>query len=228
VAEQNLGNALRLLGRVAEARGHAEAAIALSRELALQRLESSSLQVLARAVAEDDPGKADGIVSEAIQIRRSLNERKRLALSLLPRGIWRAETSRWADARADLVEAFEIATAPETKALHLEASAAAALAWVDVASGEHASASSGPWLARALDALGRLDAAREPEDALEANWFLWRATGERAHLAEAVRFLHLSVAGLPDEFRASALSNVRLRREIRDAWEASGAGSVQR
>jgi hypothetical protein len=57
---------------------------------------------------------------------------------------------------------------------------------------------------------GRLDA----EERRELSWELWRATGDRAHLAQAKRLLDESVASVPAEHRESMVANVRLNREI--------------
>ncbi len=48
---------------------------------------------------------------------------------------------------------------------------------------------------------------------------LWTATGDLTHLAEAKRLLDHLVEHAPEEYRESMLKNVRLHREIMEAWE---------
>ena len=73
------------------------------------------------------------------------------------------------------------------------------------------------------DALGCFTRHAErltPPDRMEACYLLWRATGERAHLEEAVGLLEATVADFDEETRAAALSNLRLHRDIETAWQA--------
>ena len=53
-------------------------------------------------------------------------------------------------------------------------------------------------------------------------YYLWKATGKREHLAEAKRLLDYRVEHAPEEYRESMLKNVRLNREIMEAWEEHG------
>jgi hypothetical protein len=55
------------------------------------------------------------------------------------------------------------------------------------------------------------------DEAMLARFLLWRATRERAHLAEAKRRLDHLVAHAPEDCRASMLEDVRLHREIMEA-----------
>ena len=64
----------------------------------------------------------------------------------------------------------------------------------------------------------RLDAAER----LDARFLLWRATGDRTHLAEAKRLLDESVAHVDAETRTSMLTNLRLNRDITAAAQAAG------
>ena len=89
-------------------------------------------------------------------------------------------------------------------------------------------------LARALALLanlprGDVEAAQAAmEDAGESGnttrvrYLLFNATGGRAHLAEAKRLLDHLVEHAPEEYRESMLKNVRLHREIMEAWEEHG------
>jgi hypothetical protein len=53
---------------------------------------------------------------------------------------------------------------------------------------------------------------------------LWKATGDRAHLAEAKRLLDEILAKNPPEHHAAMLRNVRVNREIVEACRAEGIG----
>ena len=50
---------------------------------------------------------------------------------------------------------------------------------------------------------------------------LWRATADTAQLVEAKRLLDELVGRAPEEYRGSMLKNVRLHRQIMEAWEAN-------
>jgi hypothetical protein len=56
----------------------------------------------------------------------------------------------------------------------------------------------------------------------EARFLLWKATGDRMHLAEAKRLLDEAVAGVPDDVRESMLANLRGNRAIAEAAKAEG------
>ena len=98
-----------------------------------------------------------------------------------------------------------------------------------------------PELAHALALLASLPERRRPrgaEAALEdaagderatppsVRYYLWKATGKPEHLAEAKRLLDYRVEHAPEEYRESMLKNVRLHREIMEAWAEHG-GKVE-
>jgi hypothetical protein len=57
---------------------------------------------------------------------------------------------------------------------------------------------------------------------MEARFQVFRATRDRAHLAEAKRLLDQFVAHAPADCRESMLANVRLHREIAAAAKEAG------
>jgi hypothetical protein len=59
---------------------------------------------------------------------------------------------------------------------------------------------------------------------MEAHFLLFRATGDRAHLAEAKRLLDHLVENAPEDCRETMLSNVSLHRAIAAA-ALDGTGS---
>ena len=61
--------------------------------------------------------------------------------------------------------------------------------------------------------------AGEPEESRSAWYHLWRATGERADLAEAHRLLESSLAAARPEYREAMALGHRINRDIRNAWE---------
>ncbi len=74
------------------------------------------------------------------------------------------------------------------------------------------------------DAADAVEAVRESWDALRghdrpfAKLLLFRATGERRHLADAKRLLDDTWEGLDDSARAAALDNAYTSRQIMAAW----------
>ena len=76
--------------------------------------------------------------------------------------------------------------------------------------------------ADALRAFAETESKLEAEERMSARSLLWRATGDRAHLAEAKRLLDESLAKVPAEHHATTLANVRVNREITAAVEAAG------
>ena len=77
-------------------------------------------------------------------------------------------------------------------------------------------------VAAALDALVTHEGRAKMRTAMESRHLLWRATGDRVHLAESKRLLDHLVAHAPPDCRESMLANVRLHREIAAAAKAAG------
>ena len=73
------------------------------------------------------------------------------------------------------------------------------------------------------DAKAALRVAGLDSDTLEALHHLWKATKDPAYLAEAKRLLDYRVEHAPEEYHGAMLTNVRVNREIMQAWEAEEA-----
>ena len=69
---------------------------------------------------------------------------------------------------------------------------------------------------------GTLEGCEAPHHARRARWWLWIATGDRRHLAEAKRLLDEALALVPAEHRASMRGGSRLHREILAACREQG------
>ena len=67
-----------------------------------------------------------------------------------------------------------------------------------------------------------LQEAGEAGNTPQTRYYLWQATGKPEHLAEAKRLLDHLVEHAPEEYRESMLKNVRLNREIMEAWKEHG------
>ena len=63
-------------------------------------------------------------------------------------------------------------------------------------------------------------------DLRDVCYVLWKATGKHEHLAEAKRLLDYRVEHAPEGYRESMLKNVRLNREIVEAWAEHGEKAV--
>ena len=73
--------------------------------------------------------------------------------------------------------------------------------------------------ARTLEELGTRP---WPVARMEARWWLWKATGDRPHLAEAWRLLVHLRDRAPEKYRETILSNVPLHRDIAAAAKEAG------
>jgi len=74
----------------------------------------------------------------------------------------------------------------------------------------------------ALAAFSEHEERLDAEARREARWLLWKATGDRAHLAEAKRLLDESMTHFDEETRQRVLANLRLPREIAAACKEQG------
>ncbi len=75
-----------------------------------------------------------------------------------------------------------------------------------------------------LAALELYEAGSPFSTRMEARLLLWRLTKDHAHLTEAKRLLDHLVEHAPEKYRESMLKNVRLNREIMEAWEEHCGG----
>ena len=74
----------------------------------------------------------------------------------------------------------------------------------------------------ALAAFTEHDERLDAEQHREARHLLWKATGDRAHLEAAKRLLDEALAPVPAEYHESMCRNLRVNREILEAWAAQG------
>ena len=58
----------------------------------------------------------------------------------------------------------------------------------------------------------------DPAGLCKAHFMVWRATRDRAHLTAAKSLLDEALARAPAEHHESMLTNVRIHREIMQAW----------
>ena len=138
-----------------------------------------------------------------------MSSRVEEAEALVGLGRMHAMTGESADATARLDEAMAIARAiDEPNSLALSSSIRAALPGGDAVAA-----------AKSLDDLGTRPwhVAR-----MEARWWLWKATNDRAHLMESWRLLRHLRDHAPEENRVTVIANVPLHRDIAAAAKAAG------
>ena len=75
---------------------------------------------------------------------------------------------------------------------------------------------------RALQALTEQEDRMAVDVHMGCRFALYEATGDRHHIEEAHRLLMQQRHYAPPEFKESMLTNVRLHREIMEAWEEHG------
>ncbi len=208
IATLNLGFISSALGRPLEAREHFERSLALARTIGVRRDEGEALQFLADlSVEEGDESAAQCRLSKALALRREIGHRDGEAVTLLARGALLARQTRVDEARADLSAALGIARELSLPGCELFARVVLAR----LPSGD---------VGAALAALAAHEDSASMLQSMEARFLLWQATHDPAHLAEAKRRLDFLVEHAPPECRESMLANVRLHREIVEAWAA--------
>lgn len=206
----NLAGLLRDEGRLAEAKVLHERALALSREIGDRTGEAIALHNLG-ALLRDNGGGAgsEDWFLASLAICEEIGDRRVGSTTHLYLGSLRAASSDPERARGSLTAARDIAAASGFRGVETLARCELAL----LPGGDPADA-----LAAFAEHGGRLSASERRE----ARYLLWRATGDAAHLAEAKRLLDESVSWMSAEDRASALTNLRLNREVVEACKAEG------
>jgi tetratricopeptide (TPR) repeat protein len=154
-------------------------------------------------------GDAERAYSAALEEGRSSSAKVDQAEALVGLGRLRARSGDSAEATVRLDEAAEIARAmDEPNTVVLSTAIRAALPGGDPAAA-----------AKTLDDLG----ARPWHVArMEARFWLWKATKDRAHLAESWRLLVHLRDHAPEENKVTVMENVPLHREIAAAAKAAG------
>ena len=209
----NRGSLLQRLGRLDEARTQYERELALSRDIGNPLQEGYALHGLGDVLAETgDARAAEYRYTEALDLRRRV-DRHGEGMTLASRGALMVLQRREPDARADLDAALAIAGELSLPTFELLATA-----WLaQLPDGD---------IGAALAALASHEGRAGVQEAMEARFLLWRATHDPVHLAEAKRRLDFLVEHAPPECRESMLANVRLHREITEAWAAHGADAA--
>jgi serine/threonine protein kinase/tetratricopeptide (TPR) repeat protein len=205
-ATANLGAAFHSLGRLAESREHFERYLALGRELGNRDMESSALTSLAEiAETSGEAALADRLFAEGFEMRCALGNRAAAAATIRARGARFARTGRIDQARADFEEALGRAREFSLPGVEL-------LALADLATLPGGDADA------ALAAFAAHGESADVSTRMQVLLLLWQATHDRSHLVEAKRLLDFMVDHAPPDCRESMTTNVRLHREVEDAW----------
>jgi len=207
VALAHLGRAHLRLGDAALARRRIEESVALCRETGDREQEVESLTFLGEvADNEGDAATALRLMEDALAQYREFGGADAIAGLLVVVADLRRRAGDAESARTALTEALE-----RFRADGRAARIACALALLACLPGGDSDA-----------AVAALAEAGESEHAMQTRWFLWQATRDPAHLAQAKRLLDFLVEHAPPECRGPMLANVRLHREIVAAARAAG------
>jgi tetratricopeptide (TPR) repeat protein len=205
-ATMNLGNLFYSLGRYEEARAHHERALSIFREVGDRSDEGYALLSLASLADEEGQvEEARRLARQSLDLRREIGHGDGVAESLLFLGDIERREGNAEEARALLEESLSLSREQGRKA---EVALALALL-CRLPAGDAAAAAAA------------LEEAGEAGNTSEVRFHLFQATGKPEHLSEARRLLEESVQKVSEEYRASMLENVRLNREIVEAWEAN-------
>jgi len=202
----NLGAVAAMLGRFERSLELHEQRLAMARAAGNRRTEALSLSAIADVHEQrGELEEAEELYREALALRRETGPPAMIAWALV--GLARVLDAEGceAEARTAVDEACAIAT--ESGALEPRLLAAVYRAVL------HREADEGIprelWEQPGIGIYTRL----------EARYRFWRATGDRAHLAEAHRLLMHLRDHAPETDCESLLTNVPLHREIVQAWE---------
>jgi len=203
----NLGLLWLLLGDRDRGQGALEASLALSREIGARQVEGHALYASGAVAREEgDLTRALARSEEALSLRRVIGDDGGVAESLVELGGLLPETRGQDAAREALREAVDLLHQQQRRPELAEALALLA---------SHPGGD-------AAEAEAALEEAGEAGNTPQTRYYLWRATGKHQHLAEAKRLLDYRVEHAPEEYRESMLKNVRLNREITEAWKEHG------
>ncbi len=209
-ATGNLGLVFQSQGRLPDAREHFERALAIFREIGARYREGGGLLCLGvQADEEGDGAEALRLTEESLALRRAIGHGVGVADSLLALGDFRARAGHAEAARAALDEALALASEQGRRAQVAQAQA-------------HLACLPGAGAGAAASALAALAGLDEHEDTAALRWTLYRATGDRAHLAAAKRLLDETLAKVPAEHHDAMCTNIRAHREILAAAEECG------
>jgi len=206
----NLSVSLHGLGLLAEAREAVERGAAQEADVPLPWFVPQMRIALAEVMlSEGRSREAEDILREAIAVPLEERHRVRTAKGVLALGSLLVRAGRSEEAGPFLEEARRMGAARSD--LDLEV---VALAYQAAAGTAEASA--------AAEALARLEKRLYVSSRMEARLALFRASGNREHLDEAKRLLDEVLSRAPEECREGMVRNVRLHREIDEAWKERG------
>jgi len=210
IALVNHGRLYADLGDPERGRATLEESRTILRSIGERRPEGYALHRLGM-VAEHtgDLDAAERLYEEAIALRREMEYPHGLSRSLARMGALRLQQDRPNEARPLLDEAYELA-----KKIHTPDPVVMAAAYLTRVGGD-------PATARAAfdEYAGRL----RVHDEMEARFVLWQATKDPEQLEAAHRLHTLQIENAPEECREAMLENVRLHREIAEAFAAHAA-----
>ena len=210
IGSVNLGNVFLDLGRHVEAGVHLARALDLSRDIHASHVAAACRMTLAELASDQGrEGDAEAGFSDAISQLDAVGDAALAADSRVALGALLAKSGHDDEARALLDAALAAAVEIEVPATETVALARlATLRGGDVAAAEAA--------------LARNEERLDVRSLMESRLALFRATGERAHLAAAKRVFDDILAHAPEDCREPMLANVRLHREIADACREAG------
>jgi serine/threonine protein kinase/tetratricopeptide (TPR) repeat protein len=207
-APGNLGVVFQSQGRLLEAQEHYERHLALSREIGYREGEARAQHNLGRVEREQgERERSEEHLLASLALCEEIGLRQLECGTRLALGSLRAAAGDEEGGRKSLAAARDLAN--ELGFPGHEALARCELALLP--GGEPADA-----LAAYAEHEERLDAG----DRRSARLLLFRATGDRVHLEEAKRLLDDALSKVPEDYHDSMCQNVRVNREILEAWKA--------
>jgi tetratricopeptide (TPR) repeat protein len=209
-ALHNLSESLLTLGDAAAAAEHLCAGARLAAEVGDRFIVGWGTRIRGDVEScRGESAEAERSYAAALEGARAISSAVEEAEALVGLGRLLARTGRSDEAAARVGAAREIALrSDDANTLALSATIRAALPGGDPAAA-----------AKTLDGLGTRPwhVAR-----MEARWWLWKATADRAHLAESWRLLQHLRDHAPEENRVTVIANVPLHREIAAAAKEAG------
>ena len=200
----NLGRTWLVLGRHRRAREALTASLAICRDIGARFPEGFALWDLGNLAADcGDEAGAREFATQALALRREIGHGPGILSSLIQIGEYALRAGDAEGARAALEEALMCAREQH----NLYQAAVARILLARLPDGDPADA---------LVALAESEGANTPE----LRYHLWRATGGTEQIEEAKHLLDHLVENAPADCREPMLAEVRLHREILEAWKS--------
>jgi len=203
-----------VLGRFGRARETLEGSLALAREIGLVREETYALMGLAEIDDQEGAfGRSRELLKRARRLSYDLGEGEGVVHTSITLGRRALAEGREEEAARELDAALSAAREAgmadaEVRALCLQA----------LLPGGDASA--------ALEALTAKQDALGVSDRMDVHFLLYRVTGRKPQIQAAHDLLTFLVEHAPEDCRESMLRNVRLPREVQQAWEECGEAAA--